>query len=167
MTTSNDIKSNLDQLIGTTQYFKHQLGIHFTDGIKYLADSCQCYWLIDIVASWQFDSIVKDNDFQVYKLIVNENHSAVVRIEDGNDKLIQLQMIEFTDFPLDCIRIVNHIASLSNPVFHGRTSTFESASSMMPISSPPRFTKFRTSSRAFMRIARCSLPTASPTLLPA
>ena len=105
MTTSNDIKSNLDQFIGTTQYFKHQLGIHFTDGIKYLADSCQCYWLIDIVASWQFDSIVKDNDFQVYKLIVNENHSAVVRIEDGNDNLIQLQMIEFTDFPLDSITL--------------------------------------------------------------
>lgn len=101
MKKPNQIKAELDQFTGSENYYQHLFGIVYTDGIKYLAEVCQCYWLIDLVASWQTDPKVKQEDFQVFKLRVNEDKSAHVSIEDGNDNIIATQEIEFTDFPLD------------------------------------------------------------------
>ena len=105
MKTKEQIKQELMQFTGTENYFRHPFGIVFTDGIKFLADECQCYWLIDAVASWQCDEKVKLEDFQVFKLRVSEDRSAVLNIEDGNSNIIAKQEIEFTDFPLDGIEI--------------------------------------------------------------
>jgi hypothetical protein len=70
-----------------------------------LAEECQCYWLIDLVASYQSDSKIMKEEFQVYQLTVNQDKSAVVEITDGNYNIIQTQDIEFTDFPLDEISL--------------------------------------------------------------
>lgn len=102
----SEIKSELQQFHGTTQYYRHLLGVLFSDGIKYLADECQCYWLLDLIVSWQAHRKVYVHEFQVFKLRVNEkNRTAVVTIEDGNDNIIQTQKLPFTDFPLDSIDI--------------------------------------------------------------
>jgi hypothetical protein len=105
MKTSNQIKEELNQFCGTEHYYKNLFGIVYTDGIRFLAEECQCYWLIDLVASYQSDSKVKLEEFQVYKLTVNSDHSAVVEITDGNYNIITKQEIEFTDFPLDEITL--------------------------------------------------------------
>ena len=105
MKTPEQIKEDLMQFTGTTTYFKHPFNIKFTDGVKYLADECQCYWLIDLVASYQFDKKVKREDFQVYKLKVNPDKSAIVEISDGNENIIVTQELEFTDFPLEEIML--------------------------------------------------------------
>ena len=99
------IKQELMQFSGTINYYKNPFGIKYTDGIKYLAESCQSYWLIDAVASWQLDKKVKKQDFQVFKLNVNSDKSAILTIEDGNYKIVANQEIEFTDFPLDEIEM--------------------------------------------------------------
>jgi hypothetical protein len=104
MLTPEQIKEQLDYFTGTTTYYKHPFGIMFTDGIKFLCDSCSSYWLIDAVASWQFDKKVKAQDFQVYKLFVNKSHSAILNIEDGNYNVIATQEI-VTDFPLESIEL--------------------------------------------------------------
>lgn len=104
MKTAQEIKSELANFTGTENYFQHPLNILYTDGIQCLA-SYGCYWLIDIVASWQLDKKVRVQEFQVFKLTVNEDRSAIISIEDGNDKVIEKQNIEYTDFPLDSITL--------------------------------------------------------------
>ena len=105
MNSAKEIKDSLNLFTGTEHYYQHPFGILYTDGVKFLADSCACYWLIDAVASWQYDELVKQTEFQVYKLKVNEDKSAVLNIEDGNYNIIQTQAIEYTDFPLDSIEL--------------------------------------------------------------
>mgnify|MGYP001179540579 CR=1 FL=1 len=105
MKSINDIQAELKQFIGSCIYYKSFFGILYTDGVKYLAENCQCYWLIDAVASWQYDEKVKSEEFQIYKLFVNEDKSAKLQIEDGNYNVVQTQEFEFTDFPLRKIEL--------------------------------------------------------------
>ena len=58
---------------GTEQWHKHYLGLVYTDGLKFVADVCGAFWLLDAVASWQ-PKIVKAMEehklrpFQVWRL---------------------------------------------------------------------------------------------------
>lgn len=114
MKAKDEILTELSCFTGTANYFRHPFGIKFTDGVKYLAESCECYWLIDIVASYQYEPKVKDEEFQVFKLIVNSDKSALVEITDGNYNILMTQEIAFTDFPLPEIEIwcINRVAIL-------------------------------------------------------
>jgi hypothetical protein len=103
--TPEQIKSELNHFTGTEHYYKHPFGILFTDGVKFLAEECQSYWLIDLVASYQVEESVMKEPFQVFKLTVNKDHSAKVEISDGNDNILHLQIIDYTDFPLDQIQL--------------------------------------------------------------
>ena len=38
------------QFCGTTHWYKHLLGIVYTDGVKWLAEKLQCHWLVDDIA---------------------------------------------------------------------------------------------------------------------
>ena len=101
MKTKEEIEAELMQFTGTEFYHKHPLGIMSTDGIDYLCQNCACFWLIDAVASWQFDKKVRKIEFKVFRLKVNEDKSAVLIIEDGNYNKIAQQIISYTDFPLE------------------------------------------------------------------
>ena len=108
MTTNeiNEIKANLSQFTGSEHYYKILGGIMYTDSLKYLAETCQCYWFLDVICSHALSNPkVNKEPFQVYKLTVNANHSAIVEISDGNDNILDKQRIEFTDFPLDSITV--------------------------------------------------------------
>ena len=92
-------ESDLEQFIGTTNWYKHTFGILFTDGIKYLADNAGAYWLIDAVASYQPEH--KDKPFQIWNLKVNDDNSAVLTMkEDSNKPIVVKQEIPYTNFPL-------------------------------------------------------------------
>ena len=104
MKSAQEIQDSLGIFTGTEHYYKH-LGIMITDGVKYLAESCEAWWLVDLVASYQFSPEVKDEKFQVYRLKVNPDKSAIVEISDGNNHILMIQEIEYTDFPLDKIEI--------------------------------------------------------------
>lgn len=54
MLTESELLAVLEQCIGTTQYFHHELmrGFVYTDGIKMLAEGGGAYWLINLIASW-------------------------------------------------------------------------------------------------------------------
>ncbi len=105
MKKAEEILDNLVYFTGTGNYYKHMFGIMYTDGVQYLAESADAYWLIDLVASYQFDMKVKKEEFQVYKLKVNPDKTAIVEISDGNDNIIATQKILYTDFPLDEITL--------------------------------------------------------------
>lgn len=93
----------LSQFTGTEHYYRVS-PIHgnlvLTDGVKYLCERAQCYWLVDIVASYQYTLTAEP--FQVWTLAVDiHNMTGTVRCEDGNGNTLVIQNIEYTDFPIE------------------------------------------------------------------
>lgn len=104
MKSKDEIESNLPNFIGTTQYYRHYTGIKYTDGINYLVESADCYWFIDIVASYQRK--LNGINFQVWELKVNEDKSAVVTMKEDSDKPNMVtQKVRSTDFPLNKVKV--------------------------------------------------------------
>ena len=95
------LKEELMQFSGTVNYYRHPLGIVFTDGVKYLADKAEAYWLIDTIASYQLRKDIREISFQLWELRVNEDGTALLTMkEDTNEPERVKQKILYTDFPL-------------------------------------------------------------------
>jgi hypothetical protein len=90
-------KSDLNQFIGTEQYYRHPSGLQYTDGIKYLAEKAGAYWLIDLIASYQ----PRLEGFQLWQLEVSENVGIIACRADSGLPALVSQTIEYTDFPFD------------------------------------------------------------------
>jgi hypothetical protein len=83
------------------------------DGIDYLAEDAGAYWLIGAIASYQGSKRIRQDprlmDFQLWELTVTAKdgeHSAVLtRREDSGQPARITQWIEYTDFPLDSIKL--------------------------------------------------------------
>jgi hypothetical protein len=100
-------KSNLNQFTGTSSYYKHGIGslsIYLTDGTKYLCDEAQCYWLADVVLSYQTHKKVKDEPFQTWTLQKRQD-DWLVTADDGNKNILVTQVIHYSDFPFDSIQL--------------------------------------------------------------
>lgn len=96
--------AELAQFTGTETWYRHGINrnVLFTDGAKYVADHAGAYWLLDEIALTQrFNKGVAAEEFQVWKLTVNEDRSANLVCDDGNDNIVYAKRIAFTDFPLD------------------------------------------------------------------
>ena len=103
MTTANKLTAaDLRQFTGSEHWYRHGLvrNVLFTDGTKYLADQGGAYWLLDEIALAQRSNRVVAEAFQVWKLAVNPDHTAVLTCDDGNGNVVFTKRIEFTDFPL-------------------------------------------------------------------
>lgn len=90
------------QFTGSEHWYRHGLARHilFTDGAKYVADTAGAYWLLDEIALSQMLPELKREEFQVWKLKVDEGKSsASLVVEDGNDNVVYTKDITFTDFP--------------------------------------------------------------------
>ncbi len=75
-----------------------------TDGVRFVADTCGAHWLIDAVASHQFDRKVRGEEFQVWTLKTKGagdrwNTPWRLECEDGNGGRVTAQGIPFSDFP--------------------------------------------------------------------
>jgi hypothetical protein len=76
-----------------------------TDGAKYLAEKAKAFWLMDAIASHQMNKRVAAEEFQFWKLDVNERREEVLTCTDGNEKQLVRQEIPATDFPLHSITL--------------------------------------------------------------
>jgi hypothetical protein len=104
------LESDLAGFIGTESYTNLRYPwlrqrFMLTDGAKYLADQAKAYWLMDAIASHQTNKAVAAQEFQFWKLTVNEKREAVLVCTDGNDKELVRQEIPYTDFPLNTITL--------------------------------------------------------------
>lgn len=101
--------ADLAQFTGTSQYYQHPLGLKYTDGVKYLAENGQAYWLLDAIASWQADPKIRDDrqlqEIQFWKLTVNPDQSATLVCEQDLNDIAVTQAIPFTDFGLESVTI--------------------------------------------------------------
>ena len=101
---ADELKTQLGQFTGTTQYARLFANILLTDGAVFLADKAKAWWLLNLYASNLLHIDGDREPFTCLKLTVADN-TAVAVIEDGNDHLIAKQHIEYTDFPLTSITL--------------------------------------------------------------
>ena len=100
------IENALAQHSGSLDRFRHWTQhVIYTPGVADMAKLCNAYWLIDLVASHQIDPKVRSEEFQVWELTVEAGQKAVACATDGNSNPVVRQDIEYTDFPLDTIKL--------------------------------------------------------------
>ncbi|MEM9946924.1 MAG: DUF6876 family protein [Cyanobacteria bacterium P01_D01_bin.36] len=104
--------ADLRQFSGTTQWHRWSslTNLVCTDGAKYLAEEAGAYWLLDAIASHQNAHVLRDSlrlqELQVWLLSVNADKSCrLTCAEDSDVAPVFVQAIEFTDFPLQEIKL--------------------------------------------------------------
>ena len=102
-------QADLARFQGTERYHQHWVRrFQYTDGVKYLADAAEAYWLIDAIASYQPDERVKGDEmlrhFQIWQLSVQNKQATLTLLRDTDDPILT-QEIKYTDFPLDEIKL--------------------------------------------------------------
>jgi hypothetical protein len=97
----NTSRSNetIMQFDGSGTYHKYLFGMVATNGAMQFATTYQCFWFLDMVASYQH--LLKKEDFQIWMLKKNANTSAWVIAEDGNGKVLIKQEIKYTNFRME------------------------------------------------------------------
>lgn len=103
MLPKEEIERNLPQFTGTEYWYKYAHGFSLTDGVKYLIDSAQCAWLINILISAQPE--LKYGKKPYMQVLLFDKATMMVTIEDGNHNVLYQQKIKSTDFPLDEIEV--------------------------------------------------------------
>ena len=92
------------QFTGSENWYRHGLNrkVLYTDGAQHVAERGGAHWLLDEIALIQpYDKAVAAEEFQVWKLTVRLDRTAVLTCDDGNGKIVFSKEIEYTDFPLD------------------------------------------------------------------
>lgn len=99
---TDQIMTDLRQFTGTETWWKYPLlkGYTYTDGVKYVAESCKAYWLIDAILSHQTNVKIAKEEFQVW-ILTKKDTFWLLRCEDGNNHKVIEQKIGYSDFPLD------------------------------------------------------------------
>jgi hypothetical protein len=102
--TPHELQYNLHSFTGTEGYYKHMGNTLLTDGTKYLAEEAGAWWLMDMIASYVHT--IKDR-FAIAILTKTENDKALFTLQDDvpANTFYATQAIEYTDFPLDEIKL--------------------------------------------------------------
>ncbi len=97
---------------GSESIYKYTFGVHVTEEVKYLADTYECYWLLDLISIHSRD-IRDTQEFQVWILKRVRNNSFKLSVEDGNKNVIKEIDIQFSDFKANEVHLW-----LENEVIH-------------------------------------------------
>jgi hypothetical protein len=108
----NEIKEGLQHFHGTEMFYQIQLlRTRFTDGLKYLSQVAECFWLITDI-SVTAKSLMNRSEFVTIDLkrLHKEKqdytgYEAEIIYSDGNDTILQKQRYRVTAFPLDELRL--------------------------------------------------------------
>ena len=100
----NQIMEGLKHFNGSELFYQTPLiRTRYTNGLKYLANVADCYWLItdiSVIAKSLIDFkrlSEEDQDFSGYE--------AEITYSDGNGTIFETYRYNFTDFPLDELRL--------------------------------------------------------------
>lgn len=101
-----DLAGDLMMFTGTNEYHKLSLlnfGLVCTDGILYLARNASCFWLIDIISSYQpkckADKSLRDIQFWTIKK--GDGNAATVICDRDEGDTAFIQKLDYADFPFD------------------------------------------------------------------
>lgn len=102
-----ELRAALRTFTGTTEYHRHWSGMRCTDGVKFLVETAKAYWLLDLIASWQLEAL-RDawlQEFQLWELFVRADRTATAVCSRDSEDVAFRQEIEFTDFPLEYVKV--------------------------------------------------------------
>ena len=91
------------QFTSTAQYWRVARQFVITDGVKYLAESAACFWVIDAAISHLLE--IGTCDWFVLVRTEVSGSSAVIIYEDGNGSEHARQEIAYRDLPLSSVRL--------------------------------------------------------------
>lgn len=109
--TETAIRRELKKYHGTSEYHKHLFPgrppILITDGCRFIRDTCNAYWLFDAILIYQGSKALKSVVFQVWELrrLKKDLSWQLTCREDTGRRPLIIQNIEFSDFPLEYIKI--------------------------------------------------------------
>ena len=100
-------QADLYNFTGTEHYYKHPLfpRYKFTDGVAYLVESGMCLWLLTMILSLSPTVEKKVKGFAQWKFKVNPDKTGILTCENGNEKIVLREEINYTDFPLQEITL--------------------------------------------------------------
>jgi hypothetical protein len=106
------IQERLKSFTGTEMFYQLPLfKTRFTDGVKYLSEVAECFWLVTD-ASVIAKSLKGKNEFITidFKRLskveqIKSKTEAVILYTDGNNNLLEKHGYFVTDFPLDDLRL--------------------------------------------------------------
>ena len=99
---------NLSQFTGTTQYYRVLPTFVVTDGVKYLMDEAECYWLAELYGLHLVDISFNDEPFTVLKLTRVDEGARIV-IEDGNGRTLSYPGPALHGFPFGRDHLVRQL----------------------------------------------------------
>lgn len=110
--TQNTLLRELPQFHGSEELYRIPLiGTCFTQGIKYLAESVDCFWLVTdasvIAKSLSNRSYFITVDFKRLNASekMEQGYEASLEYGDGNGNVLERQFYHATDFPLEKLRL--------------------------------------------------------------
>jgi len=97
-----EILNELIMFTGSENYYKSTFGkLNLTDGMNFLRNNLNCYWLIDIIESVQHLKKIKENkEFILWKIEVKDGGFIINSRSDTNTPILYEQKGGYTDFPL-------------------------------------------------------------------
>jgi hypothetical protein len=110
----------LREFTGTESYHKHlfpgRSPLLLTDGCAFVREHCNSWWLWDAILIYQSDKILRNVKFQkwILKRLKKDLSWELTCWEDSGRKPLITQIIEFSDFPLEEIKIwvIDNVALL-------------------------------------------------------
>ena len=108
MKSQDQIKFSLRQFTGSSTFTKFSPlfpNVVLTEGAEYLADECGAYWLMDMIAS-HLPSLPLEEYWAIAILTVDGGKALFTLADDSPaTKVYAMQGIDYTDFPLDEIKL--------------------------------------------------------------
>jgi hypothetical protein len=101
------LRAELRQFTGSETLYRHSpTRLHYTEGVRHLAERADCYWLLDVIASFQAKALRDPSlrEFQLWELFVAGNRGTLICLRDSDDGALRMD-IPFTDFPLSYLRL--------------------------------------------------------------
>ncbi|MFA7253935.1 MAG: DUF6876 family protein [Patescibacteria group bacterium] len=105
MMNAHELKAALRQFTGTEEWYYHPLfkKYRYTEGVRFIAGEAGAYWLLEKILSNQILPELKGEGFQLWKLKVEDNKTALLTCDNGNGDIVYQETIDYTDFSLDKI----------------------------------------------------------------
>ncbi|NJM74702.1 MAG: hypothetical protein HC852_01750 [Acaryochloridaceae cyanobacterium RU_4_10] len=97
MKTAKQIRAGLRKFNATTQTHRHKSGFQYTSKVKYLADSAECHWLIDLIGDYQ--PMTRRYLVQHWQFRLQENE-GILSFYDGNRNRLFWKVLPLANFPL-------------------------------------------------------------------
>lgn len=99
-----DLLHQLGQFTGTESYHRVTFmpNVVATDGVAFLAEHAQAFWLMDVIAS-HLSSVPRAEHFAIARYAGTPGASGLFSLTDDipANQTYAMQAIEFSDFPLD------------------------------------------------------------------